>query len=281
MMQCSAGEVEYVWRMITDYPAPYHPMHSGAPLSGRTAATGDKARAEPGAWHYQPMARQHRRLYLLVAALVSAGVHAAAFLFIGPTKEARPREIKYDMPTIELTMPDLKDLEEPERLPTEGDAPVDTSAYAPTLADVPQIPQPTDFVQKLDFNSLLERPDMSAAKVFAVPDNLNRGASIRQSIGTIFNIADLDRVPQPLVRPPPVFPAQYKREVMQATVRVQFIVDSNGQVLNPIVVESTHSGFNESAMNGVAKWKFRPGMKGGRRVNTRMEVPIIFTTTEE
>ena len=32
----------------------------------------------------------------------------------------------------------------------------------------------------------------------------------------------------------------------------------------------------EAAVTGVGRWKFRPGQKNGRPVNTRMRVPILF-----
>jgi protein TonB len=34
-------------------------------------------------------------------------------------------------------------------------------------------------------------------------------------------------------------------------------------------------------VQAVSKWKFRPGKKGGRNVNTKMQVPIVFSITEE
>jgi protein TonB len=266
--------------MITDFPAPLFPPHSGAALGGgATNPTSGIKRKTTGAWHYSPSS--HRLGWLILAAGISAGIHVSAFLFIGPSGPPQPKPIASDTPAITITLPDLKDLEDPEPSPTEGDAPVEASAFVPMLADLPQVPAPNDFVQKIDFNSLVDRPDMSAAKVLAVPDNINRGAAIRQSVGAVFNLADLDRVPEPLVRPPPIFPMQHRHDVMEATVRVQFIVDSNGQVVQPVVVDSTHSGFNTAAIEGVARWKFRPGIKNGRRVNTRMEVPIIFTVTDQ
>lgn len=38
----------------------------------------------------------------------------------------------------------------------------------------------------------------------------------------------------------------------------------------------SRKGFNEAAVQGVAKWKFRAGVRGGRKVNTQMRVPIVF-----
>jgi protein TonB len=67
-----------------------------------------------------------------------------------------------------------------------------------------------------------------------------------------------------------------RREAESATVAVEFIVDVNGRVLDPVVSESTNSGFNDAALAGVSRWKFRAGVKAGRKVNTRMRVPIVF-----
>lgn len=218
---------------------------------------------------------------LALAAVVSVAIHASAFLFIGPTKEPSAKVLTNDTPVIAITMPQLQDLEDPERTRADTDEPPETATVVPMQADLPQVATSTDFVQKVDFNSLIERPDMSAAKVFAIPENIDRGANIRRSLGAVFNLADLDRIPEALVRVSPIFPTQLKRDVLEATVRVQFIVDTNGQVVNAVAVESTHAGFNEAAVVGVSKWKFRPGWKAGRRVNTRMEVPIVFKISEE
>ena len=34
------------------------------------------------------------------------------------------------------------------------------------------------------------------------------------------------------------------------------------------------------AIQAVGKWTFRPGRKGGRAVNTRMQVPIVFSLND-
>lgn len=215
-----------------------------------------------------------------MAALISAAIHAVVFFGVGRAPPKKAHVVADDTPTIQLQMPDLKELDEERPMPSEGDTPVENTSFAPMQPDLPQVALASDFVQQLDVSSLLERPDMSAAKVFVIPENISRGA-IRQNLGTIFNLADLDRPPEALVQTPPLYPFQLKREGITATVRVQFIVDSEGRVVNAFVSESSHPGFNESAIQGVNKWKFRAGIKGGRRVNTRMEVPIIFRITDE
>ena len=54
------------------------------------------------------------------------------------------------------------------------------------------------------------------------------------------------------------------------------VVTADGRVINVIAVDTTHHGFNDSAIKAVGKWKFKPGVKNGRKVNTRMAVPINF-----
>ncbi len=226
-----------------------------------------------GSWRYRMP--NHTRRDFILAALIAAGFHAVVFLGVGRHHQVRiVQEEKLNV--IRIEMPDLKDLEEPERVVTDEAPPPDEGLYAPSLMDAPtRIALPTDFVQTIDYASLIPPPDLNAAKVFVIPEHISRG-KLAESIGSIFNLADLDRVPEPIVQPAPVFPPALRREIEEAKVTVEFIVDREGKVLSPIVVASSHEGFNDAAMSGVSRWRFHPGMKGGRKVNTRMSVPIIF-----
>ena len=72
-----------------------------------------------------------------------------------------------------------------------------------------------------------------------------------------------------------------RRAGITGEVVVEFIVDANGDVRNAFAVRSTQRDFEQAAVQAVSKWKFRPGKKGGRAVNTRMQVPIVFTLNDE
>jgi protein TonB len=72
-----------------------------------------------------------------------------------------------------------------------------------------------------------------------------------------------------------------RRAGIAGEVLVDFIVDSNGDVRNAYAVRSSQREFEAAAVQAVSKWKFRPGKKGGRNVNTHMQVPIVFTLNEE
>lgn len=251
-------------------PARGDPDSSSRPNLG--ASTGD--------WKYHTTTTP--RLLVATAVLVSAGLHAALILGIGPPRKKAVSTAPTDSEKIiRLAIPDLKDLEEPEPVPNDPNAqPVDLGVIVPMQADVPGLPQPSDFVQQLNFASLLEKPDFSNVNVYVIPEHMRSGSRIAEQIGKIFNLSDLDRVPEPVLQPAPQFPFAMRREANTGTVMVEFIVDVNGAVLDPMVRDSTHHGFDDAALAGVSRWKFKPGFKAGKKVNTRMRVPIIFKFTD-
>lgn len=229
-------------------------------------------------WRYRRHVRS--RTTLVLAVLISGGLHAFLLFGIGHAKKAIPHRAP-DENAIALTiaMPELKVLDEPE--PPIGDAVGETPELGPPppmQADLPQLPRPDDFVQQVDFASLLPRPDFGDAKVFTIPEHISRsGRRIAESIGSIFNLADLDRAPEPLLQMAPAYPTKLKKKGEEGTVRVEFVVDTRGNVVSATVVESSHHGFDDVTVATVLKWRFRPGVRGGRPVNVRMRVPIGFS----
>ncbi len=260
--------------MITDLPvalvahAPSRGMTPPAPRPTTVSSHDD--------WKYH--ASRTPRLFIATALMVSAGLHAALILGIGPPHKKAASTAPVDSEKIiRLAIPDLKDLEETEPVPADPNAQaVDLSVIVPMQADLPGLPQPNDFVQPLNFASLLEQPDFSNVKVYVIPEHMRSGSRISEQIGKIFNLTDLDRVPEPVLQPAPQFPFAMRREANTGTVMVEFIVDVNGLVLDPMVRDSSHHGFDDAALSGVSRWKFKPGYKAGKKVNTRMRVPIIF-----
>jgi periplasmic protein TonB len=223
--------------------------------------------------------RRNSRALLVGAIVASIGLHAGLLLGLGPPrKKAAAGPLKEQTISVRLALPDVKELEEPDPAPVDSDAPPpDPGILVPMQADVPQLAKPSDFVQPLNFASLLEQPDFSKLNVYAVPENIRTsGAKLAERLGKIFNLDDLDRVPEAVLQPAPVFPVAMRREAESATVSVEFIVDTTGRVLDPVVFESTHTGFNDAALAGVSRWKFRAGIRAGKKVNTRMRVPIVF-----
>ena len=93
----------------------------------------------------------------------------------------------------------------------------------------------------------------------------------------IFEISDLDQAPVAIVQIAPVYPPKLKRNRVQGTVQVVFIVDENGNVKRPSIEKSSNREFNENALKAVRQWKFEPGGKDGKKVKTRVRVSLSFT----
>lgn len=71
----------------------------------------------------------------------------------------------------------------------------------------------------------------------------------------------------------PIFPPH---AIAEGTVLLAFIVDSEGNVRLPRVIESSDHIFEEYAISAVLQWQFEPATVDGRRVNCMMQVPILF-----
>lgn len=230
-----------------------------------------------GSWRY-PTAKPARWGYVF-AILFSAALHG--MMVIGyDARPEKPAPARAAEEWIQMEMPPIPP-EEPEHEVHElADASEAPTVAVPQLVDVPSLVPLNDFQQLVDLrpNTAI---DPNALKQMTIPVNIGRGSG-GATLGTIFNLNDLDRIPEPIARPIPNYPLDAKRQgIADARVVLGFIVDAEGRVLDVRVEETTHELFNQAAVQGLMKWKFRPGMKGGRKVATRMRMPILFSLTED
>jgi protein TonB len=244
------------------------------------AYTSSKSAARPAApfvshLHYYGIPPPPRIPWL--AMLFSAALHAG--LIFGFSHKSPPKKhvVVDDAPLAMLMMPDLKEDEEDKPKELNDDEPMEAPSVAvPMLADIPVlVPTDATFTQLRDL-TVPTKLEGAAKGVIAIPLHIQRGAPDSSGIKDLFNISDLDRRPEPIVQTPPVFPYELKKEVEAARVNLGFIVTSKGDVIMAYVISSTHRGFERAALEGVAKWKFKPGMRGGKKVNTRVQQAIDF-----
>lgn len=148
--------------------------------------------------------------------------------------------------------------------------PEDEEQEKEEIEDLKEQPPPPS----LDMLELAINADMSSLMQgdFQMPQ-INVGDELAEMV---YEIKDLDKPPRPLVQTRPVYPADLQRAGIGGMVRVQFIVDPNGNVRDARIIESTNPGFNDNVLRAVRTWKFEPGEKGGRKVNTRVEQPFPF-----
>lgn len=73
-----------------------------------------------------------------------------------------------------------------------------------------------------------------------------------------------------------VYPELALKAGIEGRVIVQFVVNSNGEVVNPVVVRGIGGGCDEEAIRAVKTARFQPGMQRGRPVSVRYSMPITF-----
>ena len=72
------------------------------------------------------------------------------------------------------------------------------------------------------------------------------------------------------------YPEMARKAGIEGRVIVQFIVNENGKVENPVVVRSIGGGADEEALRCVKKAEFKPGMQRGKPVRVQYSLPVVF-----
>jgi TonB family protein len=96
----------------------------------------------------------------------------------------------------------------------------------------------------------------------------------------VIPIAQLDQRPVARFQARPRYPFQLRKNGVAGEAVVDFVVDAEGNVAEPVAVRMTHEEFGAAAVDAVRRWQFRPGVKDGRPVATQLQVPIVFTLNE-
>ena len=103
-------------------------------------------------------------------------------------------------------------------------------------------------------------------------------ASRELALVDVIDVSELDGIPVRIFQVRPVYPLDLHKRGVAGEAMVDFVIDVHGDVRNAFAVSATHRDFGAAAVDSVTQWKFHPGRKGGRDVNTRMRVPIVFTS---
>lgn len=221
------------------------------------------------------MIRRDLVIGVIVSALIHGGVAVGSELGKRHTKKV---VVKEETPTVELIkMPEIPP-DEPDVVDT-GEPTAEVSPIAPpSLVDVPGVVQVDSFVQQIQ-----PPPPPNMGKptgTITIPTGPIRGGG-GKGFGEIFDIKNLDQQPVARLQSKPAYPFEMRRAGINGEVTIQFIVDTNGDVRDPFVVKSSQREFEAAALQAVSKWKFRPGRKGGKAVNTRMIVPMVFSLNND
>ncbi len=94
--------------------------------------------------------------------------------------------------------------------------------------------------------------------------------------GGVYRVGGGVSAPSVLFKVDPEYSEEARKAKYSGTVLISLIVDPQGRALNIKVVRSLGLGLDEKAMEAVAKWKFKPGMKDGRPVAVVATIEVNF-----
>ncbi len=219
-----------------------------------------------------------KRPFLLPVA-ASLGVHA--LLLFGFAPPVRPVPVEPDEPVLidDCFLMIIPRDEEPLVAKDSSGPRKEEAKSVPTLPEVPP-------VRKVGIDITTQRTSapvvhFDGPSTTVIPSVWTGGGEGAGSGGPpAFPAHLLDNPPHVRYRAAPVYPFEAKRSGLGGEVVVEFLVNERGDVVNPRVVRSSATVFEEPTLRAVARWKFEPGRKDGRTVRFRMSVPVRFNLNE-
>ncbi|MFP3911338.1 MAG: TonB family protein [Desulfobacteraceae bacterium] len=205
-----------------------------------------------------------------------------------PDMQPLPEEPEPPEPEIEARTPDIPEIDPPELEPPEVTRePLDLSPMQPPALEPasPDLEQPR--VPSLQTISVSAMPLQSSPmnlkvhlKVGKVPAPGAARPAFPAKPGTgqmRFGLHEVDQKPVSIAALKPHYPYRARRMGIEGYVTVRFLVDREGKAQEVTIMDSEPEGvFEQSVRKTVPRWRFKPGKKAGRPVDTWVEMTIRF-----
>lgn len=94
--------------------------------------------------------------------------------------------------------------------------------------------------------------------------------------GTYYEVGQVDESPVPIKQVEPDYPSAMRKAGSDGTAFVVLVVTADGKPEQVQSSQATHELFASAAVAAVKRWQFKPGMKDGKPVATKMTIPIQF-----
>ncbi len=212
---------------------------------------------------------------LIIGIVVSLALHSSIYFF--SSKNAPPKRVgAVKEEVVQMEMPPLEE-EKIEKVEELTEEPIENVMAPPSLVDLPSVVPLDSFVQQL---APPPPPGLTPSKGAITIPVTKPGANFGRGLSNLFNIGDLDQQPVARVRQAPSYPYDMRRAGINGSVVVEFIISTEGDVIQTQIIRSSHREFEMPALQAVQKWKFKPGRKGGRVVNVRASQLLEFNATE-
>ena len=77
-----------------------------------------------------------------------------------------------------------------------------------------------------------------------------------------------------------VYPEAARHAGIEGRVVIQFVIDEEGRVTQPVVIRGIGGGCDEAAVRAISEIRFQPGRQRGRAVRVRYSIPIVFRLSQ-
>ena len=94
--------------------------------------------------------------------------------------------------------------------------------------------------------------------------------------GAVYGAGNGVSMPVVVVKVDPEYSEDARKAKYSGTVQLSVVVDKDGRPQDIRVLRSLGMGLDEKAIEAVAKWRFKPGMRDGHPVNVRAQIDVNF-----
>lgn len=212
------------------------------------------------------------RTMLLVGFALSLGL-LVALTYVDVQFDAAGDNIVFERQEV-VTMQEIQQTQQAERVPLPPRPPTPVEVPNDQIID----DEPLNLDASLDLNAALDVPSAPPPPPEPMPEEANAEDEQEifivveerpEMIGGMQSLYDVIR-----------YPSVMRNAGIEGRVIVQFIVDEEGNVVNPVVLQSPHSMLSEEALRAVQLVKFIPGRQRSKAVRVQMSIPIIFRLEE-
>ncbi len=213
----------------------------------------------------------------LLSLALGAGFTLGLFLMIArfdrTTPTAPPDDI-LDLRAVSIQEPPPPPREIPPREP----APIEDTLTG--LESTPSDSPVQIAVTPPDLESLLPPPAVAPPAVIQVGQlyaNLKPKLDVTQVGNRIFQMAEVDQVPQVLNQVTPHVPASVRNGAALLRTSLLFVVDANGEIKNVRIASSSgNPDFDAIVMQNIHEWTFSPAVRRGQKVRCLLQQAVII-----
>ena len=102
-------------------------------------------------------------------------------------------------------------------------------------------------------------------------------ASVLPPEKTLFDVSELDRAPRAIAQSAPIYPYSARVRKVEGYVELKFVITAQGTVTDIHVLASAPGNlFNRAAEQAVSRWRFEPGIKNQKTVDTWARIRLTF-----